>query len=1721
MKYPKESRTAYIIASIFAVGALSLLFHLFSISPTRLAESVISRTALAQVTGTGSDLVGYWTLDEGSGSTAVDSSGNNNTGTEANGPRYISGKVGTNALLFDGSNQYVNLGDASTLNITGLITLSAWVNFSYFTSNDNGCGGYCGVIVGKGNNGTNEGYILRYVDQGTPELTVGSYNGNTYGATWPITFGTGSWHHVVGLYDGTEWELYVDGALVASTAASTGAVATTANAAIGGEFWNEALVRYFPGAIDDVRVYGRALSSGEVSELYALGTGTGGTPPAISDVGSSSVGPFQATVSWTTDGLDSGQAIYGTSASYGNSTPLYPTGSAPHSIVLSDLLPGTLYHFAVVSRDPAGDLTTSPGQTFTTPALVGVSGPNFYVAETAAGNENGSDCNDALSVNWLNSASSWGGGGGASSQIGPGDIVHLCGTIAKPISVLGSGTSGNPITIHFETNAKMSAPYWPQQSGGGGGAITIRQQDCVTIDGGTDGVIEATDNGTAFDYQLGSVGVDGISASYLTVENLTVNNMYVHTSDGVDGEGTTGIRDWGEQGTGFSHFIATNNTVHDAYDGIYMDYGIVSNVEISHNTIYDVNWGGALGERDSSATASDISIHDNHIYSFANWDESTDGPNHHNGFFIWSQTDGTVNDVNVYNNTIGPNFGQHSTSALYFSASDEAYLTDIHVYNNIFVATDSCPSPGMVTGIANDVFDNTFIGSGGCTALDLSGNDPYIVKNNIFSDVGTAIFLSYSPFPHLSSDDNLFYPAPDPSAIYYAISNNGNADSLTLAEWQAQGLDDDSTFADPKLSGAYIPQSGSAAIGAGADLTSLGIASLDSDIVGTSRPTGCAPWDIGAYESAGGSGGSTSCTLSVTKPSGGTITSSPSGIDCGPGENACSQSGITQGSIITLTEAPSNGYIFGGWSGCTSATGNSCTVDMASNMAVTAAFDASGGFTPPTCTVVCGAALKGYWPFEEGSGSVAFDSSGNYDNGTQVNSPSYVTGAVGSHALSFNGSTQYVNLGDPLALQITSQITLSAWVDFSSFISTDNGCGGYCGAIVAKGNDGSSEGYVLRYLDQGGTPSLGISSYNNGTTYGTASWPIAFGTGSWHHVVGLYDGTDWKLYVDGALEENTDGASGALSSAADVTIGGEMLEGSPARFFPGAIDDVRIYSQGLTSTEVGDLYALGPGGGSPPPTTYSLTVASPTGGSITSSDSAISCGSTCVELSIPTGTSITLTEAPATGYAFASWGGACAGTATTCPLTISGNDSVSASFTSVAPPPPGTPPTLFSISAGSITSSSAIITWTTDISATDQVEYGLTTAYGNTSAENTTLVTSHTQTLTGLSPNTLYHYAVISSDGAGDASTSNDLSFTTAAAPTTPAPVNTSCCGGGGGGGGGNSAPVASATVSRLAVAVAPTSAIISWVTPTPFLVQVSYGLTTAYGSHTALTALATTTHGALLSGLSPDTLYHYVLLSESPYQQSIASTVDSTFITSKTGTAALPVPPALATTASIPLLTVALSLGSSNTQVKILQELLNDDGYQVSASGNGSPGHESTYFGPATLHALVRFQCAAISVCGGAPGSGLVGPKTRTALNALGGHAAPSRAPAIPSVPTPVAVSAPASAPSEVSASAASTGALPSSGSATFTRTLIVGSTGPDVTALQKFLNAHGFLVAASGPDSPGAETTSYDASTAAAVSRFQNAYASEILAPYGLTQGTGVFGTATRKVVEGMKGE
>jgi hypothetical protein len=168
-----------------------------------------------------------------------------------------------------------------------------------------------------------------------------------------------------------------------------------------------------------------------------------------------------------------------------------------------------------------------------------------------------------------------------------------------------------------------------------------------------------------------------------------------------------------------------------------------------------------------------------------------------------------------------------------------------------------------------------------------------------------------------------------------------------------------------------------------------------------------------------------------------------------------------------------------------------------------------------------------------------------------------------------------------------------------------------------------------------------------------------------------------------------------------------------------------------------------------------------------------------------------------------------------------------------------TAPVISEVSSSSVTSSGATITWTTDEPSTTQVEYGLTTSYGSSTTLNSTLVTSHSQAITGLSPSTTYYYKVKSKDASNNLGILGSRSFTTLADTT---------------------APVISEVSSS---SVTSSGATITWTTNEASTTQVEYGTTLSYGSSTTLNSTLVTSHSQAITGLSPSTTYYYKVKSK------------------------------------------------------------------------------------------------------------------------------------------------------------------------------------------------------------------------------------------------------------------
>ena len=224
------------------------------------AAEAAKRKALDEARAAG--LVAHWTFDEGEGREAADSSGNGNTGWLRNmdDSCWVAGKVGPGALQFDGADDYVAISNEANFDLTEQITVAAWIKVASFTKDWQ-------AIVTKGDNSwrlhrDRKKNCLGWACTGLSHDRWGDLRGRA-------AVNDGRWHHVAGVYDGTETFLYVDGRADASARASEPIKTTDHPVHIGQNAQRGN--RHFHGIIDDVRIYSRALSADDVRSLMEDG----------------------------------------------------------------------------------------------------------------------------------------------------------------------------------------------------------------------------------------------------------------------------------------------------------------------------------------------------------------------------------------------------------------------------------------------------------------------------------------------------------------------------------------------------------------------------------------------------------------------------------------------------------------------------------------------------------------------------------------------------------------------------------------------------------------------------------------------------------------------------------------------------------------------------------------------------------------------------------------------------------------------------------------------------------------------------------------------------------------------------------------------------------------------------------------------------------------------------------------------------------------------------------------------------------------------------------------------------------------------------------------------------------------------------------------------------------------------------------------------------------
>jgi len=206
------------------------------------------------------NLVAEWHFDENEGTSALDTSGNNNHGM-IHGATWTTGKLGF-ALNFDGSNDYVEVPDSDSLDITEQVTFVAWIKPDSLPP--------WSAIVEKDNS-----FIF-----GTKNDELVWYLFHDYQTSSGLDLVTGVWQHVAITFDGSNLRFYKNGTSYTTTDWTHSISSSNNGVRIGTDRWNE----FFDGILDEVYIYNRALSTEEIMAHYQARADTGTISGKVTNV---------------------------------------------------------------------------------------------------------------------------------------------------------------------------------------------------------------------------------------------------------------------------------------------------------------------------------------------------------------------------------------------------------------------------------------------------------------------------------------------------------------------------------------------------------------------------------------------------------------------------------------------------------------------------------------------------------------------------------------------------------------------------------------------------------------------------------------------------------------------------------------------------------------------------------------------------------------------------------------------------------------------------------------------------------------------------------------------------------------------------------------------------------------------------------------------------------------------------------------------------------------------------------------------------------------------------------------------------------------------------------------------------------------------------------------------------------------------------------------------
>ncbi|PIZ48155.1 hypothetical protein COY32_00475, partial [candidate division WWE3 bacterium CG_4_10_14_0_2_um_filter_41_14] len=216
-----------------------------------------------------------------------------------------------------------------------------------------------------------------------------------------------------------------------------------------------------------------------------------------------------------------------------------------------------------------------------------------------------------------------------------------------------------------------------------------------------------------------------------------------------------------------------------------------------------------------------------------------------------------------------------------------------------------------------------------------------------------------------------------------------------------------------------------------------------------------------------------------------------------------------------------------------------------------------------SATPYCDGSLLGNGSYSWNGTAHASTSTCTYGTDGTVHGATWQKDGAKNGSLSFDGTNDYVSVPNQESIDISGDITLSAWVKRDSGSREES--------IIGKYGNTPRDGYLL-YITSADKASFTLATAD--TAYGVAS-TTSISSGNWFYVTGVKHGTTARVYVNGVLENSTTVGANLDTSTLSLLIG-DTSSGVNNKF-DGSIDEVKIYPYALTTTEIKNLFNAGGG----------------------------------------------------------------------------------------------------------------------------------------------------------------------------------------------------------------------------------------------------------------------------------------------------------------------------------------------------------------------------------------------------------------------------------------------------------------------------------------------------------------------------------------------------------------